>query len=87
MTSAAQSRSARRTRVATTPEALRDPCPHRQAVHRALTGFLNHPTEESIYAHAISAMRDYEIRARLLKLIPPIEDAPSAPLQPTTLID
>jgi hypothetical protein len=75
-------------RHATTAAALRDPCPHRQAVHRALTGFLNHPTEESIYAHFIGVMRDYELRARLMQAIPRSADdhRPSPPLQPT-LID
>jgi hypothetical protein len=54
-------------------------CPHRQAVHRALMGWLNHPTEERLTAHLHAAMADYELRSRLLRLIPPQADC-SSPL-------
>lgn len=70
-------------RAATSAENLRDPCPHRQAVHRALTGFLNHPMDERIYAHTIEVMHGFELRARLMQAIPRSADDP-APVPPPT---
>lgn len=85
------SSAAKRARV-TTAEHYRDPCPHRQAVHRALTGFLNHPTTESVYAHTLAVMRDYELRARLLQVIPrrgddPVPVPPEIPVEEPTFDD
>lgn len=73
-TGAKQSRAA-------TAQAHRDPCPHRLAVHRALSWFLERPMDEVVYTHALAAMRDYELRARLLNAIPRGADD-SAPVPP-----
>jgi len=75
-----------RTRSATTAEALRDPCPHRQAVRSAVTGFLNHPMDERTYAHTLGVMREFELRARLLFALPPssTSDAPASAQESTT---
>lgn len=80
------STAARRTRAATTAEAFIDPCPHRQAVHRALTGWLNNPMDECVYAYTIEVMREFELRARLLRALPPLDsptDALTAAIEST----
>ena len=57
--------------AAVTKEPVGDQCPHRKAVHRALSGFLFHPFDECAYRHTIDVMHAYELRARLLNAIPP----------------
>ena len=62
--------AARATRAATSKEPVGDQCPHRKAVHRALSGFLFHPFDECAYRHTIDVMHEYELRARLLNVLP-----------------
>ena len=61
-----------------------DPCPHRKAVHRALSGFLFHPFDECAYRHTIDVMHEYELRARLLNVLPS-PDASDTAVSLTTL--
>lgn len=48
-----------------------DRCPHRQAVHRALTAWLNHPAAPFAVWNLTQAMNAFELRARLLEVLPP----------------
>ena len=70
----------RATRAATSKEPVGDQCPHRKAVHRALSGFLFHPFDECAYRHTIDVMHEYELRARLLNVLPS-PDAVASPIE------
>ena len=70
--------------AAATKEPVGDQCSHRKAVHRALSGFLFHPFDECAYRHTIDVMHDFELRARLLSVLPP-PDASDTAVSLTTL--
>jgi hypothetical protein len=67
-------------RVQSTPKCSKAPrqpppgaslCPNRQAVHGALSKWLDRPDEQWLVRNLHQALTDFELRTRLLRVLPP----------------